>query len=208
MPSETKFSPADFGFARVAVISPELRVADVRFNTEKIIEAMAAAAGAGARLALFPELCITAYSCGDLFFQSLLLRDALAALQALAEAADRAEIAAVVGLPLAVDGKLYNVAAFLAGGRIVGLVPKSFLPSTGEFYEERWFTPAARCRAQPVRIGEVEVPFGPDLIFDARNLTGFAVGIEICEDLWAISPPSGDMTQAGATLLLNGSASN
>ena len=124
---------------------------------------------AGARLALFPELCITAYSCGDLFFQPLLLRDALAALSRLAAAAERAEIAAVVGLPLAVEGKLYNVAALLAAGRIVGLTPKSFLPSTGEFYEERWFTPAStagsRWRAQTVRIGDVEAPFGPDLHF-------------------------------------------
>jgi NAD+ synthase (glutamine-hydrolysing) len=208
MPTNKGFSPSDFGFARVAVVSPELRVADVQFNTDKIIEAMAAAAERGARLALFPELCITSYSCGDLFFQPLLLRDALAALGRLAEAAQFAEIAAVVGLPLAVEGKLYNVAALLAGGRIAGLVPKSFLPSTGEFYEERWFTPAARCRSQPVRVGQVEVPFGPDLIFDAANLPGFVLGIEICEDLWAVSPPSGDMAQAGATLLLNGSASN
>jgi NAD+ synthase (glutamine-hydrolysing) len=208
MTKKTGFTPADFGFARLAVVSPELRVADVEFNTGKIVEAFAAAAAAGARLALFPELCITAYSCGDLFFQPLLLRDALEALSRLAEAAARADIAAVVGLPLAVDGKLYNVAALLAGGRIVGLAPKSFLPSTGEFYEERWFTPAARCEAHPVRIGDVEVPFGPDLIFDALNMPGFVIGIEICEDLWAISPPSGDMAQAGATVLLNGSASN
>jgi NAD+ synthase (glutamine-hydrolysing) len=198
----------DFGFARVAVVSPELRVADVQFNADKLIEAMSAAAERGARLALFPELCITAYSCGDLFFQPLLLRDALAAVGRLAEAADRAGLAAVVGLPLAVEGKLFNVAALLAGGRIVGLAPKSFLPSTGEFYEERWFTPAARCKAQPVRIGDAEAPFGPDLIFAAENMPGFVLGIEICEDLWAISPPSGDMAQAGATVLLNGSASN
>lgn len=202
------FAPTDFGFARVAVVSPELRVAAVAFNTEKIIDALRVAAQTGARLALFPELCITAYSCGDLFFQPLLLRDALAALAALAGAAEREDIAAVVGLPLAIEGKLYNVAALLAGGQIVGLVPKSFLPSTGEFYEERWFTPAARCSAQPVRIGSVDVPFGPDLIFAASNMAGFVLGIEICEDLWAISPPSGDMAQAGATILLNGSASN
>jgi NAD+ synthase (glutamine-hydrolysing) len=89
-----------------------------------------------------------------------------------------------------------------------GLVPKSFLPSTGEFYEERWFTPAARCTAQPVRMGELEIPFGPDLLFAATNMAGLVLGIEICEDLWAISPPSGDLAQAGATVLLNGSASN
>ncbi|NTU79920.1 MAG: hypothetical protein HGA45_11035, partial [Chloroflexales bacterium] len=102
-----------------------------------------AAQEAGARLLLCPELCITAYSCGDLFFQPLLLENALVALQTLAEATASAKLASVVGLPFAVDGKLYNCAALLADGQVVGLVPKSFLPSTGEFYEERWFTPAA-----------------------------------------------------------------
>lgn len=202
------FSPDSLGFVRVAVVSPELRVADVAFNTQKIVEALGVAAAQGARLALFPELCITAYSCGDLFFQPLLLEQALAALSAIAEATATADTAVVVGLPLAVDGKLYNVASLLAGGKVQGFVPKSFLPSTGEFYEERWFTPAARCVAQPVRVGEIDVPFGPDLLFAALNLPGLILGIEICEDLWAISPPSGDMAQAGATLLLNGSASN
>lgn len=202
------FSPDRLGFVRVAVISPELRVADVAFNTVKIAEAMAGAAGRGARLALFPELCITAYSCGDLFFQPLLLEQALAGLVMLAETADKLDIAAVVGLPLAVDGKLYNVAGLLAGGKVQGFVPKSFLPSTGEFYEERWFTPAARCRTQPVLVGGKHILFSPTLLFAATNLPGLVLGIEICEDLWAISPPSGDMAQAGATVLLNGSASN
>jgi NAD+ synthase (glutamine-hydrolysing) len=208
MTNDNFFAPDSLGFVRVAVVSPELRVADVAFNTEKIIEAMNVAAGRGVRLALFPELCITAYSCGDLFFQPLLLENALLALGTLAEATARAGLAAVVGLPLAVEGKLYNVAALLAGGKVNGFIPKSFLPSTGEFYEERWFTPAARCTSQPVLVAGIEVPFGPDLLFPAANLPGLVVGIEICEDLWAVSPPSGDLAQAGATVLLNGSASN
>lgn len=208
MTNDRFFSPDSLGFVRVSVVSPELRVADVAFNVEKIVEAMGVAAGRGARLVLFPELSITAYSCGDLFFQPLLLEQALAGLLALAEATAQLDIAVIAGLPLAVDGKLYNVASLLAGGKVHGFVPKSFLPSTGEFYEERWFTPAARCQAQPVRVGQIEVPFGPDLLFAATNLPGLVLGIEICEDLWAISPPSGDMAQAGATVLLNGSASN
>ncbi len=208
MTNEHFFSPDRLGFVRVAVVSPELRVADVAFNTQKIIDAMAVAAGQGVRLALFPELCITAYSCADLFFQPLLLEQALAALATLAEATASADIAVVVGLPLAVEGKLYNVASLLAGGKVLGFVPEIFLPSTGEFYEERWFTPAARCVAQPVHVGGIEVPFGPDLLFAALNLPGLVVGIEICEDLWAVSTQSGDMAQAGATVLLNGSASN
>ncbi len=208
MISETSLSPSSLGFVRVAVVSPELRVADVEFNAGKIVEAMQAAAKQGARLALFPELCITAYSCGDLFFQSLLLESALSALKTLAEASASVSLAAVVGLPLAVDGKLYNCAALIADGQVHGLVPKSFLPSTGEFYEERWFTPAALCAAQAVSIGRRDTPLGPDLLFAATNFPGLILGIEICEDLWAVSPPSGDMALAGATLLLNGSASN
>ena len=208
MISETSLSSSSLGFLRVAVVSPELRVADVAFNTGKIIEAMVAAAKQGARLALFPELCITAYSCGDLFFQPLLLENALVALQTLAEATASAELASVVGLPFAIDGKLYNCAALLADGQVVGLVPKSFLPSTGEFYEERWFTPAACSAAQSVSVGTRDTPFGSDLLFVAMNFPGLVLGVEICEDLWAVSPPSADMAQAGATLLLNGSASN
>jgi NAD+ synthase (glutamine-hydrolysing) len=208
MTIEHFFSSEGLGFVRMAVVSPELRVADVAFNVTRITEAMAVGAKQGARLMLFPELCITAYSCGDLFFQPLLLEQALKGLSVIADATRTSSVAAVVGLPLAVEGKLYNVAGLVADGKVWGLVPKSFLPSTGEFYEERWFTPAARCTSQPVRVSDVEVPFGPDLLFTALNLPGLVVGIEICEDLWAISPPSGDLAQAGATVLLNGSASN
>lgn len=208
MSNKDLFSPDSLGFVRLAVVSPELRVADVAFNTGKIIEAMSAAAGRGVRLALFPELCITAYSCADLFFQPLLVEQALDGLGSIAEAAAEAGIAVVVGLPLAVDGRLYNVASLVAEGKVQGFVPKSFLPSTGEFYEERWFTPGARCTARSVRFGGTEVPLGRDLLFAAADLPGFVAGIEICEDLWVASPPSGYLAQSGATVLLNGSASN
>lgn len=201
-------APSSLGFVRVAAISPELRVADVSFNVERIDDALRKAAAAGARLALLPELCITAYSCGDLFFQPLLLGAARDALLRLAGMAADAEVAAVVGLPLAIDGRLYNCAALLAGGQVQGIVPKSFLPSTGEFYEERWFTPADQCTASAVSLGGREIPFGRDLLFEAGNLPGLTVGIEICEDLWATVPPSCSQALAGATLLLNGSASN
>lgn len=201
-------APSSLGFVRVAAISPELRVADVSFNVEKIGDAFRSAAAAGARLALLPELCITAYSCGDLFFQPLLLDEAREALLRLATMAADAEVAAVVGLPLAVDGRLYNCAALLAGGAVQGIVPKGFLPSTGEFYEERWFTPANECAATSITLAGREIPLGSDLLFEAGNLPGLVLGIEICEDLWATIPPSCNMALAGATLLLNGSASN
>lgn len=224
MTSSSLLSAPSLGFVRAAVVSPELRVADVAFNTGAIVTALQQAAGRGCRLALFPELCLTGYSCGDLFFQGLLLDRAREALAAVAAAAQAADIAAVVGLPLPVDGRLYNCAAFIAGGRtpgqaegrtpgqaggrVLGIVPKTYLPSTHEFYEERWFTPGPLATARTVRIAGEDVPFGVDLLFAAADLPGLVLGIEICEDLWAVNPPSGDLALAGATVLLNGSASN
>ena len=202
------FSPSTLGFMRTAVITPELRVADVAFNTQTICVALRKAAEQDCRLALFPELSITGYSCADLFYQSTLLDAARAALDDIALAAQLEEIAVIVGLPLAVDGRLYNCAAFVAGGRVLGIVPKTYLPTTQEFYEERWFTPASRNGAATVEIAGRPALFGSDLLFAADNLPGCVIGIEICEDLWAVNPPSGDMALAGATVLLNGSASN
>ena len=202
------FSSSNLGFMRAAVISPELRVADVAFNTQAIIAALREAAGQGCRLAVFPELCLTGYSCADLFYQRTLLAAAAAALDEIALEAQRVEIAVVVGLPLAVDGRLFNCAAFIADGRVLGFVPKTYLPSTNEFYEERWFTSASLAISETVEINGREAPFGCDLLFAVDNLPGCRIGIEVCEDLWAVNPPSGDMALAGATILLNGSASN
>ncbi len=202
------FARDQMGFVRVAAITPQLRVADIAFNTQAIIAALEQAAARGCRLALFPELCVTGYSCADLFYQSLLLRDASAALRPIAEAADRAGIAAVVGLPLDMDGRLYNCAAFLCGGRVIGIVPKSFLPTSGEYYEARWFSAARDATRRSAMLDGAEVPFGADVLFEAGNLPGCVIGIEICEDLWAVNPPSGGMALAGATVLLNPSASD
>ncbi len=201
-------SLASLGYVRVAVASPELRVADVDFNSRAIADALAHAASRRSRLAVFPELALTGYSCGDLFYQSLLRVEALQALQGVAAATSRHAIAAVVGLPVEVAGRLYNCAALLAEGRVVGIVPKTYLPTTNEFYEERWFTPGPLTVAQTITIGGREVPFGVDLLFSADTLAGCVLGIELCEDLWAVQPPSGAMALAGATLLLNPSASN
>ena len=205
-----RLDPQALGFVRVAVVSPELRVADVDFNTAAIGEALDAAAAQGCRLALFPELCITGYSCGDLFYQGLLLEAARAALVDLAWKTGGGSVAAVVGLPLEVDGRLYNCAVLLAGGEVVGIVPKTYLPTSNEFYEARWFTSGALATRQTVTLDRFEepVPFGRDLIFAADNLSGCVLGIEVCEDLWAVQPPSGELALAGATVLLNGSASN
>ncbi|WP_298039981.1 NAD(+) synthase [uncultured Desulfuromonas sp.] len=198
---------SDLGMVRVAVASPEVRVADVAFNAERIARAMAEVAGQGCTLLLCPELCVTGYTCGDLFYQARLLEGARDALLQLAAESARLGIALVAGAPLAQGGRLFNCAAFLAGGRIVGVVPKTFLPNTGEFYEERWFSSERDRTADVLEIGGEEVPFGADLLFRAAGRPSCIVGIEICEDAWSVSPPSGAMAMRGATLLLNPSAS-
>ncbi|MEI2691848.1 MAG: NAD(+) synthase [Anaerolineae bacterium] len=203
---------AELGFVRVAVVSPELRVADVDFNVQAIVAALKQAAEQGCQLAVFPELCLTGYSCGDLFYQPALLERAKAALEPIRWATADTRCAAVVGLPLEVEGRLYNCAALIAEWRVAGIVPKTHLPTTNEFYEERWFTSGALATARQVRIDPLDdpVPFGVDLLFDAGRfgLPDLRIGIEICEDLWAVQPPSGDLALGGATLLLNLSASN
>jgi NAD+ synthase (glutamine-hydrolysing) len=202
------FELESLGFLRVAVVSPELRVADVAFNLGRLDEALQAAAQQGCRLAVFPELCLTGYSCADLFYQALLLEKARAGLLQVAAASERAGVAAVVGLPLEIDGRLYNCAALVSGGRVVGIVPKSFLPSTNEYYEDRWFTSGRQCQAQTLTLGGTAVPFGRDLLFPVSAMPDCVLGLEICEDLWAVVPPSSDLALAGATLLVNPSASN
>ncbi len=205
---ENEFPPAAMGFLRVAAVSPELRVADVRTNTRFIVEAMEQAAASGCRLVVFPELGITGYTCADLFYQALLLQQASGALLELAEAAGRCGVMALVGLPLRVDGRLYNCAALVAGGRVLGIVPKTFLPASNEFYEDRWFNPGDSAPVQAVEIGGATIPFGTDLLFVVEDMADCCIGVEICEDLWSVEPPSGEMARAGATLLLNPSASD
>jgi len=201
------FSAAALGLLRVAVISPDLRVADVDFNVQTTIDALQQARDAGARLALFPELGLTGYSCGDLFRQAYLLEVALQGLGRLIAATERLEITAVVGLPLALDGRLFNCAAVISHGRLLGLVPKTYLPTYSEFYEQRWFSPAHVATAEQVVIAGQAVPFGASLLFVAEDVPDCVLGVEICEDLWAVEPPSGRLARAGATIILNPSAS-
>ncbi len=197
-----------FGFVRAAVVSPALRVADVEFNTRAMLDALARAADAGCALVLFPELGVTGYTCGDLFYQSLLLQAARDALQTLAQATQNIPLAVVVDLPLLQDGKIYNCAALLCKGEILGITPKSYLPTTQEYYEERWFTSGRLAQFNEIEVGGRRVPFGIDLLFRAQNVAGCVIGIEICEDLWAINSPSSDKALGGATILFNPSASD
>ena len=201
-------NPFEFGFVRAAVASPALRVADVAYNVAEIVRTMQRAADAGASLAVFPELCITGYSCGDLFYQSLLLERARDALVTLAQATAAHKLAAVVALPLLQDGKIYNCAALLNNGTIAGIVPKTYLPNTQEYYEARWFTSSRNAQFDAVDIFGARVPFGADVLFRVTNVPGLVIGIEVCEDLWAINAPSSDKALGGATVLLNPSASD
>lgn len=198
----------DVDFIRVATATPEVRVADIEFNAAQIRIATEDAAERAASVILFPELSITAYTCGDLFRQATLLNKAKEALLALARDTERTPILAVVGLPLNVGGRLYNCAAVVGSGTVLGIVPKQFLPTTGEYYEERWFTSGAGLAPTQVDLGGIDVPFATNLLFSAADLPGCILGIEICEDLWAVEPPSGKLALDGAMLILNPSASN
>ncbi len=193
-----------FGFYRLAAAVPELKVAAVGHNLEKILESYFAACDAGAAATVFPELSLTGYSCGDLFFQRRLLERAeSAALKAVNATAGRNSIL-IFGIPLQVEDAIYNVAVVAQNGMARGIVPKSLLPNYREFYEKRNFVSGAGIRERMVNFNRLPVPFGTDLIFDGGN--GFRFGIEICEDLWGVLPPSGPLALGGARVIFNLSA--
>ena len=195
------------GFLKVAALSPALRVADCAYNTQQIIAQLKDAAARGVKLAVFPEFCLTGYTCGDLFLQHTLQQGALTSLQSILDASRELDVVALVGLPLLVRGKLYNVAAVLCRGRLLGLVPKTYLPNYGEFYEKRQFTPGST-EVEWVTVCGQQVPFGTSLLFRCCEMPSFVLGVEICEDLWSALPPSTFHALAGATVVANLSASD
>jgi len=196
---------ASQGFVRLGICTPATRVADVAYNCEQIRKVVTETPDC--RFFVFPELCLTAYTCADLFFQPLLIEQARKALVHLAEFTAERRVTMVVGAPIAHRGRLYNCAVFLSGGGILGLVPKRFLPNTMEFYEERWFSSAVDLNDTELVWDGERIPFGTDLLFRADGLPDCIVGIEVCEDVWVANPPSGQLAVAGATVLLNLSAS-
>jgi NAD+ synthase (glutamine-hydrolysing) len=194
---------------RVAVGVPNVRVADPGYNAEQTIGLMEAAARQHAVVVLFPELGLSAYSCEDLFHQSALLDTTLDALRAVLRASESLELIAVVGLPLRVDHLLYNCAAVVWRGRILGVVPKTYLPNYREFYEARQFTPGDTAVRDTIELcGQAGVPFGSRLLFQVEEQPLLTLHAEICEDVWVPIPPSSVAALAGATVLLNLSASN
>jgi len=196
-------------FIRAAVAIPEVRVADPAFNAAQTVTLMQQAAARHAVLAVFPELGLSAYSCEDLFHQQALLDGCKAALEQVLAASRELALVTVVGVPLQIDGLLYNCAAVISGGILLGIAPKTYLPNYREFYELRQFTPGDYCAREAIDLcGQTDVPFGNRLIFRVDNQPQLALFVEICEDLWTPIPPSSQAALAGATVLINLSASN
>lgn len=200
------------GFIKVAAATPAVQVANTEFNVKQIIESMNQAQKEGIRLLVLPELGISGYTCGDLFLQESLLNGCLSGLGELLHASAGMDMVIVVGLPFLHCGRLYNVAAVLFDGQLLGMVPKQNIPNYSEFYEARHFTPAP-AENEVITIpllGECgkAVSFGPKLLFTAANLTSFVLGIDICEDLWMPIPPSSHHAMASATVIANLSASD
>jgi len=202
------FNPYAHGFVRLAVATPLVRVGDPEYNLVATLELMRRAARDKVLLAVFPELGLSAYSCEDLFHQQALLDAAEGALAKLLGRTRNLRGAALVGLPVAREGRLYNCAALIAQGKLIGVVPKIYLPNYREFYEGRQFTPGDAAAMREIRLAGQTVPFGTDLVFRHAEQRDFVLHVEICEDLWVPAPPSSYGALAGATVIANLSASN
>jgi len=196
------------GFVRVAVATPRVRIGDPRHNADATLELMQQAARDKALLAVFPELGLSAYTCDDLFHQRTLIDAAESALAQLLARTRNLPLAALVGLPVAVDGRLYNCAALLCRGRLVGVVPKTYLPNYREFYEARQFTPGDSSPRTAIALAGQDAAFGTNLLFRLAEMPAFVLHVEICEDLWVPAPPSSFAALAGASVIGNLSASN
>lgn len=192
---------------KAAAATPDIRVADAAYNTEQICRQIDEAEKQGAKVIVFPELCITGYTCGDLFTQELLLERAREALHVIAAHTEGKTGIVFAGAPLAVDGELYNVAAAFSGGKILGFTTKTFLPNYGEFYEMRQFRPGPE-RAREILFDGEMIPFGPQLLFTAKEMDSLIISAEICEDVWSAVPPSIEAAREGAVLIVNCSASD
>ena len=195
------------GFVKVAAATPKIKVGDCGYNGAQICKIIDEVYDNGAQLVVFPELCITGYTCSDLFWQKSMLDMAKTHLQFIAEHCEDKEIVAIVGLPMIYRSKLYNVAAVIYDGEILGLVPKTYIPNYSEFYEARHFT-SGKNKDGYVMIGEEEVPFGTEILFNCVNFENFSFAIEICEDLWVAESPSIALAKSGAVIICNPSTSD
>ena len=195
------------GFIKCAAATPEIHVADCDFNTKNIIELIDKARAYSVKILAFPELCITGYTCGDLFFQSTLISAAKSALADILAALEASDMIVAVGCPRDFFGKLYNCAVVIQMGKILGVIPKKFLPNYNEFYEKRWFSCAPERKTSVTLLGQ-EIPFGAGLTFQCEEMPELCFSAEVCEDLWSPNPPSTEAALSGATIIANLSASN
>ena len=195
------------GFVKVAATTPNIRVADVEHNTQEICRLIDETVANGAKIVVFPELCITGYTCGDLFSHDILLKNAKDAMFKIAAHTTGKDALIFVGLPFVVRNKMYNVAAALHRGEVLGLVTKTFLPNYSEFYEMRQFQPGPK-KADWIWVDGVEIPFGPQILFECEEMADLVVSAEICEDVWSPIPPSIEAALCGATVIVNCSASD
>lgn len=193
----------NYGYVKVAAAVPRVKVADCRFNAEQIEKEIIIADGKGVQIIAFPELCITGYTCGDLFAQQLLLEEAEIGLIRILNDTRQMDIISILGMPVAYNGLLLNVAVVIQKGKVLGVIPKTYLPNYKEFYEKRWFTSACEVHESSIRLCGQVVPMGRNLLFETADVT---FGVEICEDLWAPIPPSSVLALQGAELLFNLSA--
>ncbi len=194
------------GFVKVAAATPSVRVADVDYNRQQICRTIDEAVSNGAKIVVLPELCVTGYTCGDLFAQDVLLKKSEEALRQIITFTEDKDALVFVGLPYMVKGKLYNVAAVINRGELLGLISKTFLPNSGEAYEMRQFCPAPK-KTEWIVVNGTDVPFGTKLLFTCMNMPNLVVSAEICEDVWAPNPPSVEAALMGATVIANCSAS-
>ncbi|MGB0100938.1 MAG: NAD(+) synthase, partial [Nocardioides sp.] len=201
------YSAYAHGFARVAACTLPVAIADPAANARAVLEQARVCQEDGVAVAVFPELCLSGYSIDDLFLQDVLLESVEAALAELVEGTADLRTMLVVGAPLVHGTRVLNCAVVVQGGRILGVAPKSYLPTYREFYERRWFAPGDDRRDETIRLLGADVPFGPDLIFEASDVPGLRVHAEICEDMWVPIPPSAEAALAGATVLVNLSGS-
>ncbi|MCT4543594.1 MAG: NAD(+) synthase [Vallitalea sp.] len=196
------------GFIRVASATPSIKVADVNFNTNEIIKLIDSALSNDVSILVFPELCMTGYTCADLFFQETLLESSLENLNKLTTYSTGKNILFVVGIPLKYKNALYNCAAVISNGKILGVIPKTYIPNYNEFYEQRWFSSSETIINDNITIEGQKIPFGSSILFQHSDNKHLCIGVEICEDLWSPIPPSTIHSINGATIILNPSASN
>jgi NAD+ synthase (glutamine-hydrolysing) len=198
----------DLGFLRVGAAVPEVRIADVSFNVAAIVKLLRKAKNEGVQVVTFPEMAVTGYTIGDLIQQEALLLEAQEGLRRILKESAGSNMVVAVGMPLSVDQKIFNCAVVLSSGHILGVIPKAYLPSYREFYEDRWFSPARDARSETIELAGQIVPFGTDILFRLQGTASIMLGVEVCEDLWVPLSPHEYQAAGGATVLLNLSASN